>query len=129
MSLASMIAEMGKEAKRASRKVRKLERPKKDAALELMALKLLDHQDEIMRQNEKDLVAAGEAGLSSAMIDRLTLDEKVIRGMADGLREVIALPDPVGQVTGMWKRPNGLLVGRVRIPWVSSASSTNPVPM
>jgi glutamate-5-semialdehyde dehydrogenase len=116
MSLASMIAEMGKEAKRASRKVRKLERPKKDAALELMALKLLDHQDEIMRQNEKDLVAAGEAGLSSAMIDRLTLDEKVIRGMADGLREVIALPDPVGQVTGMWKRPNGLLVGRVRIP-------------
>ena len=50
------------------------------------------------------------------MLDRLMLDEARIKGMADGLREVAALPDPVGEVTGMWRRPNGLLVGRMRIP-------------
>ena len=55
-------------------------------------------------------------GLSAAMLDRLMLDEARIRAMADGLREVAALPDPVGEVTGMWKRPNDLMVGKMRIP-------------
>ena len=69
-----------------------------------------------MKENEKDLSLAKEGGLSSAMIDRLTLNEEVLKEMAEGLREVATLPDPVGEVTGMWKRPNGLRVGRVRIP-------------
>jgi glutamate-5-semialdehyde dehydrogenase len=73
-------------------------------------------QADIIKENEKDLTQARKAGLSAAMIDRLAMDYNVIRGMADGLREVASLPDPVGEVTGMWKRPNGLLVGRVRIP-------------
>jgi len=116
MSLSSMIEEMAKDARAASSRLRKLERGPKDAALELMAAKLIERQTEIIKENQKDLSLARNAGLSDAMIDRLTLDEKVIRQMAGGLMEVAALPDPVGEVTEMRKRPNGLLVGRVRIP-------------
>ncbi len=116
MSLAGMIEDMAKEAKAASRQLRRAGRAQKDSALELLAGKLIDMQADIIKENEKDLAQARKTGLSAAMIDRLTMDYKVIRGMADGLREVAALPDPVGEVSGMWKRPNGLLVGRVRIP-------------
>ena len=70
----------------------------------------------LKQENEKDLKAARAKGLSAAIIDRLTLSDKVIDSMAGGLREVAALPDPVGEITGMWRRPNGLLVGRQRIP-------------
>ncbi len=116
MSLAGMIEDMAKEAKAASRQLRRVGRAQKDSILELLAGKLIDMQADIIKENEKDLTQARKAGLSAAMIDRLTMDYKVIRGMADGLREVASLPDPVGEVSGMWKRPNGLLVGRVRIP-------------
>lgn len=116
MQLSDMIEKMAKDAKGAARQLRKLGRTQKDTALESMAAKLLERQSEIIKENQKDLNLAKNSGLSSAMIDRLTLDEKVISGMAEGLREVAALPDPVGEVTGMWKRPNGLQVGRVRIP-------------
>jgi len=116
MSLTGMIEDMAKEAKAASRQLRCAGRAQKDSALELLAGKLIDMQANIIKENEKDLTQARKAGLSAAMIDRLTMDYKVIRGMADGLREVAALPDPVGEVSGMWKRPNGLLVGQVRIP-------------
>ena len=116
MSLAGMIEDMAKAAKAASRKLRRVGRAQKDATLELLAGKLLDAHADIIKENEKDLTEARKAGLSGAMLDRLTLNDKVIGEMADGLREVAALPDPVGEVSGMWKRPNGLLVGRVRIP-------------
>ncbi len=116
MSLAGMIEDMAKEAKAASRQLRRVGRAQKDSTLELLAGKLIDLQANIIKENEKDLTQARKAGLSAAMIDRLTMDYKVIRGMADGLREVASLSDPVGEVSGMWKRPNGLLVGRVRIP-------------
>ncbi|MBW1829242.1 MAG: aldehyde dehydrogenase family protein, partial [Deltaproteobacteria bacterium] len=105
MSLTSMIEEMAKDARDAARQLRKLGSAQKDAALELMAAKLLERQPEIIKENQKDLSTAKNMGLSDAMID-----------MAEGLREVAALADPVGEVTGMTKRPNGLLVGRVRIP-------------
>jgi len=116
MSLAGMIEDMAKEAKAASRQLRRVGRAQKDSTLELLAGKLIDLHANIIKENEKDLTQARKAGLSAAMIDRLTMDYKVIRGMADGLREVASLSDPVGEVSGMWKRPNGLLVGRVRIP-------------
>ncbi len=116
MSLAGMIEDMAKEAKAASRQLRRVGRAQKDSTLELLADKLIDMQADIIKENEKDLTQARKAGLSAAMIDRLTMDYNVIRGMADGLREVAALPDPVGEVSGMRKQPNGLLVGRVRIP-------------
>lgn len=116
MSIIEMIGAMAKDAREASRGLRRLERAQKDHCLELMAKKLLDHREEIIKENQKDLAGAREAGLSPAMIDRLTLNDHVIRGMADGLIEVAALSDPVGEIRGMWKRPNGLQVGRVRIP-------------
>jgi glutamate-5-semialdehyde dehydrogenase len=111
-----MIEKMAKDAKAASSLLRKVEREEKDAALKLMARRLGKRKEDIQKENKKDLSLAKEKGLSSAMIDRLTLDDRTIKSMAEGLQEVVALPDPVGEVTGMWKRPNGLVVGRVRIP-------------
>jgi len=116
MSLENMIKDMTKAGKEASRELRKVARTKKDAALGIMADKLTQREKAIRQENEKDLFVAKEQGMGSAMLDRLTLDSKTLQSMAEGLREVVALPDPVGEVTGMWKRPNGLQVGRVRIP-------------
>ena len=116
MSLENMIKTMARDAKMASRGLRSLERGQKDDALLRMAEKLVGAREIITTENQKDLSAAKDAGLSAAMLDRLTLNEAVITTMADGLREVAALPDPVGAYPGMRKRPNGLLVGRVRIP-------------
>jgi glutamate-5-semialdehyde dehydrogenase len=116
MSVEGMIREMAEGAKVAARGLRRVERPRKDAALELMAARLQERKEEIQRENGKDVTLAGDMGLTSAMIDRLILTDKVIDEMVKGLLEVVQLPDPVGQVTGMWKRPNGLQVGRVRIP-------------
>ncbi|MGD9034832.1 MAG: glutamate-5-semialdehyde dehydrogenase [Desulfobacteraceae bacterium] len=116
MSVQSMIEKMAKDAKAASSALRKVGREDKDAALTLMAVRLGERKKNIQKENKRDLQLAREKGISSAMIDRLTLSGKIIESMAEGLREVAALPDPVGEVTGMWKRPNGLVVGRVRIP-------------
>jgi glutamate-5-semialdehyde dehydrogenase len=116
MSVEQMVEKIAKSAREASRALRDRERREKDRALLRMSSLLLEKEALIQKENEKDLVKAKDLGLSSAMIDRLTLDRKTIRSMAEGLEEVASLPDPVGQVTGMWKRPNGLRVGRVRIP-------------
>jgi glutamate-5-semialdehyde dehydrogenase len=116
MSVEQMIKDMARAGKEASRELRKVSRAKKDEALQLMAEKLMQREKAIRQENEQDLTLAKDRGLSSAMLDRLTLDAKTLRSMAEALREVSALPDPVGEVTGMWKRPNGLVVGRVRIP-------------
>jgi glutamate-5-semialdehyde dehydrogenase len=116
MSETDLIQTMAKEAREAARRMRKAGRSQKDEALRLMGEKLLQKEAFIKKENETDVTRARESGLSSAMVDRLTLDSKTIRSMVDGLKEVEALPDPVGEVTRMWKRPNGLLVGQMRIP-------------
>src|SRR4030043_1848158 len=116
MSIEIMIKNIAMAAKAASRRLRKVERGAKDSSLRVMADRLILRGENIIRENKKDLALAEKSGLTSAMIDRLTLDEKTIISMAEGLREVAGLPDPVGEVTGMRKRPNGLMVGRVRIP-------------
>ena len=116
MSLENMIKDMTRAGKEASRELRKVARTKKDAALGIMAGKLTQREKAIRQENERDLVLAKEQGMGPAMLDRLALDSKTLQSMAEALREVVALPDPVGEVTGMWKRPNGLQVGRVRIP-------------
>ncbi|WP_028320041.1 glutamate-5-semialdehyde dehydrogenase [Desulfatiglans anilini] len=116
MSVEGMIRTMADEAGRAARALRSIGRADKDAALNRMAGLLRRYSDRISEENAQDVARAREAGLSAAMIDRLTLTGPTIEGMAQGLEEVAGLPDPVGMVTGMWRRPNGLLVGRVRIP-------------
>jgi glutamate-5-semialdehyde dehydrogenase len=116
MSIAVMIREMAKKARAAAGKLRQVERPQKDEALKLMARLVVDRKEEIFLENRKDLDGAERSQMSPAMIDRLRLDGKTIDAMAEGLLEVASLPDPVGAVTSMWKRPNGLVVGRIRIP-------------
>jgi len=116
MSLREMIGRMAEDAKKASLFLRKVERARKDAVLTLTASRLLEREEIIRKENERDLSEARKIGLSAAMIDRLTLDGKTIRSMAEALNDVVALPDPVGEVTGLSRRPNGLMVGRVRIP-------------
>ena len=105
-----------KNAKWAARSLAVMPRAQKDQALLKMADALEAKAGELQEANQEDVAAAKEAGLTAAMIDRLTLSDKVIASMAAGLREVAALPDPVGEVSNMWRRPNGLLVGRQRIP-------------
>jgi len=88
----------------------------KNDVLKKVAQKLRENKEELKKINEKDVNQAVLQGQTKAFIDRLTLTDKIIESMAKGLEEVAALPDPVGEVVKMWKRPNGLLVGRMRIP-------------
>lgn len=106
----------GQRAKEASYELMNATTTQKNEALLKMAEKLLGNKDYIIKENKKDLDKAIEKGTTEAMLDRLKLDEKRLADMADGLREVVALADPVGEVTSMWKRPNGLQIGKQRVP-------------
>lgn len=88
----------------------------KNKALSYIADDLLAHVGDIMDANAADVAAAREKGMSDAMIDRLTLTQDRIQGMAEGVRQVIALPDPVGQTLSSWDRPNGLHIDKVTVP-------------
>ena len=111
------IAEtIAKQAKVASRVMAQLSAGVKSAALERMAAALTDGAETIHAANAKDVAAAKQAGLSAALIDRLTLTPKRIGEMAKGLLEVAALPDPVGEIERMRVRPNGMRVGRMKVP-------------
>ena len=81
-----------------------------------MAEHLIQQTAYLLAENVKDVELAKESGLSAAMVDRLTLKRETVEAIAHGLIEVAGLPDPVGKVTSMWRRPNGLLVGRMQIP-------------
>ena len=110
------VRRMARKAQEAARLLARLSTAEKNKALLTMADHLERDQEWLMKENRKDLAAAKRAHLSGALIDRLRLTPSVIRGTAEGLREVARLPDPVGEVIRMWKRPNGLMVGRMRIP-------------
>lgn len=112
----SELIKKGQKAKEASYELMNAGTIVKNKALELMAEKLLTYKDEIIKENKKDLERAMNKGTSKAMLDRLSLDKKRIEGMANGLRKVAALADPIGEVTGMWNRPNGLQIGKQRVP-------------
>ena len=107
---------IAKDAKIVSKNLRTLSTDSKDNALLNMANSLEKNSKVIIDANKKDIKNAKEKGFSSAMIDRLTLNPSRIKAMADGLREVVALPDPVGEITRMWKRPNNLQIGKIRVP-------------
>ncbi|MDA8213169.1 MAG: glutamate-5-semialdehyde dehydrogenase [Clostridia bacterium] len=106
----------GELAKKAAYKLANLDTEAKDRALLAMAGALVARQGEIIAANSEDLKRGEEKGLSKAMLDRLMLNEKRIGDMAEGLRQVTALPDPVGEVLSMWNRPNGLQMGQIRVP-------------
>lgn len=110
------LIEKGRRAKEASYILMNVGSTEKNNALNLMADKLIEHIEEIIKANKKDLEKACEKGTSKAMLDRLYLNESRIEAMADGLRQVASLKDPIGEVTSMWKRPNGLQIGKQRVP-------------
>lgn len=107
---------IAKRARAASRLMAQCSNVVKSEALTRMAAALVDGAETIQAANAEDVAAAKQAGLSAALIDRLTLTPKRIGEMATGLREVAALPDPVGEIERMWLRPNGMRVGRMRVP-------------
>jgi glutamate-5-semialdehyde dehydrogenase len=110
------VKEMARKAKEVSHRLAQLSTTAKNRALLAMAEELEAHQDHLIKENLRDLAAGERARLSSSLMDRLRLTPSVIRGMAEGVREVAHLPDPVGEVVKMWKRPKGLMIGRMRIP-------------
>lgn len=109
------LEEMGAAAKQAARKLA-VAGNQKDAALEAIAAALEAHTEEILEANREDLSAAEKNGMSRSLMDRLALNEKRVQGMADGVRQVKAQPDPVGQVLEGGVRPNGLRIEKVAVP-------------
>ncbi|MGE4579535.1 MAG: glutamate-5-semialdehyde dehydrogenase [Desulfuromonadales bacterium] len=116
MNMAEQMVQLARASKEAGRVLARLSSAVKDDLLRQMADALEQNAEALISANENDLAAARDKGMAPAMVDRLVLDEKRIVAMAEGLREVAALPDPVGEITGMWRRPNGIQVGRMRIP-------------
>ena len=116
MELKEQVIRMARKAKQASQNLAKLSSTVKNEALLKMAQILETHKDKILKLNHKDIVLAKAKGLPLALIDRLTLNEKRIKQMCDGLRQIAQLEDPVGKIESMWRRPNGLLIGRMRVP-------------
>src|SRR3954470_20589039 len=116
MNLLEEMTQLGIHAKEASRALARLSTEEKNRCLLAMADALEANRDAIRRENDKDMKAGGESGLSAAMLDRLRLDEKRIASMARGLREVAALPDPVGKTLDERTRPNGLRLQKITTP-------------
>jgi glutamate-5-semialdehyde dehydrogenase len=116
MSIEEQVLQVARLTREASRQAAVLPIPVKERILTGVARRLREHRAFLQEENRKDLEAARGKGLSAAMLDRLTLSDKVIDQTADGIDEIAAFPDPVGEVVRMWTRPNGMRVGRVRIP-------------
>jgi glutamate-5-semialdehyde dehydrogenase len=110
------LSDMGLRAKSASRKLATASSAEKNRALEAMACALIEKQDDILASNRLDIEAATSNGMSRAMLDRLTLTPERIVSMADGIRQVAALNDPVGEIVEGSVRPNGLRIQKTRVP-------------
>src|SRR5580698_562260 len=116
LNLNEQMTQLAKQAKAASRELAKLTTAEKNACLLAMATALEQNADAIKKANALDMDYAAKSGISSAMLDRLKLDDKRIAGMARGLREVAVLPDPVGKILDDRTRPNGLKLQKISTP-------------
>lgn len=116
MELKKQITDIAKKAREAARAMCGLSAGLKNKVLKEMAACLISKKSLILKANRKDIASAKRKGLSAAMIDRLKLDDKRIKAMADSLKEVAKLADPVGEVIKAWRRPNGLWIHKVRTP-------------
>ena len=114
--LRGMVLEMGERARAASRALARAGTAQKNRALEEAANALIEREKTILAANAQDVKAARAEGRDDAFIDRLTLTAKAVDAMAEGLRDIAKLPDPVGEVTGLASRPSGIQVGRMRVP-------------
>ena len=116
MSLHEDVVRTATLTRDAARGAATLPMKRKEKILVEMAGKLRDARSSLQQENQKDVEEGKAKGLSSAMLDRLTLSDKVIDQTAEGLEEIAAFPDPVGEIVRIWTRPNGMRVGRMRIP-------------
>jgi glutamate-5-semialdehyde dehydrogenase len=116
ISIEEQVRRQAEAAQAAARKMAALSSTQKNAALAAMAQALETSAPEILAANAEDVKSARASGLTPALIDRLTLSERRVRDMVEGLRAVASLPDPVGEVVRAWRVPSGLEVGRVRVP-------------
>ena len=116
MDIQSYMYTVGRAARVASRDLARAETRAKDVALEVMADAIGRNSGQLLEANARDLEAANARGLEAALVDRLTLSEDSIAAMAEGLRQIAQLPDPVGEISDMRYRPTGIQVGRMRVP-------------
>ena len=112
----SYLVDMGQKAKEASYELGVASTKEKDDALIFMAEELINSKEEIIKANKIDLEVAASKGISKTMLDRLALSDDRIEGMAEGLKGLLKLQDPIGEVISMWQRPNGLQIGQKRVP-------------
>ena len=108
-----MLIQMGKNAREAEKSLRSLSTAKKNEALAAVAQRLLEKADVLLKANEEDVANGRKNNMKESLVDRLMLTKE---GMAEGLRQLVDLEDPIGEVLGMKKRPNGLLIGQKRVP-------------
>lgn len=111
-----MLTEIGQKAKETSYVLGKMGTNLKNAGLLAAAQEILDEENEILKANAADVARAKERGMAPGLVDRLELNHKRIEGIVEGMRQVVGLDDPVGEVISMKKRPNGLLIGQKRVP-------------
>jgi len=116
MDTQAYMEALGRQARAASRQLAAASTDAKNRALRAMAAAVRAQHESLLAANARDLEAARAAGLDAALIDRLALTDKVIATMAEGLEQVAALPDPVGEITDMKRRPSGIQVGKMRVP-------------
>jgi len=116
MDVKHTMTQLGVAARAASREMARASTAAKNAALLAMAADIRARRDELLAANAADVAEAKAAGLEPAMLDRLTITAKSIEAMAQGLEQVAALPDPIGEITDMKYRPTGIQVGRMRVP-------------
>ncbi len=111
-----MLIQMGKNAREAEKSLRSLSTAKKNEALAAVAQRLVEKADVLLKANEEDVANGRKNNMKESLVDRLMLTKERIEGMAEGLRQLVNLEDPIGEVLGMKKRPNGLLIGQKRVP-------------
>ena len=116
MDIKQYMTQLGQQARQASRVLARADSNKKNAALLAIADLLESSMEVLLDENNKDLTAGKENGLDDALLDRLALNEERVNGMADGLRQIAALPDPVGEISDMNYQPSGLQIGKMRVP-------------
>ena len=116
MDVQTYMQQVGRQAREASRATARASTAAKNTALLAMATAIRERRGELLAANAADVADARNNGLDAAMIDRLTLTEKSVEAMAQGLEQVAALPDPIGEITDMKRRPSGIQVGKMRVP-------------
>ena len=116
IDLPAYMQEVGQRARVAARAVSRADTGMKNSALNAIADAIMQSAEQLKAENEKDLAAGRQQGLDAALLDRLELNDERIQGMAEGLRQIAALPDPVGSISDMNYRPSGIQVGRMRVP-------------